>query len=79
MKKKHRSQYIKCITLNHHFLKRVAPKINDPTTRIIKIKKMILAIDAAPAAMPVKPNIAATMAINKNVAVHFSIVVNLIE
>ena len=36
---------------------------------------MVLAIDAAPAAIPVNPNIAATMAIKKKMAVHLSIVI----
>lgn len=43
------------------------------TTKKIKIKKMILAMEAAPAAIPVKPKIAATIAITRNMAVHLSI------
>ena len=38
-----------------------------------KIKNNILAIEAAPAAIPVKPKIAATIAIIKKIAAHFSI------
>ena len=38
-----------------------------------KIKNKILAIEAAPAAIPVKPKIAATIAIIKNMAAHLSI------
>ena len=54
------------------------PKIFDPKikTRINKTRKIqnnILAIEAAPAAMPVKPNMAATIAIIKNMAAHLSI------
>ncbi len=54
------------------------PKIFDPKikTRINKTKKIknnTLAIEAAPAAMPVKPNMAATMAMIKNMAAHLSI------
>jgi hypothetical protein len=54
------------------------PKIFDPKIKTIinktrKIKNNTLAIEAAPAAMPVKPNIAATMAIIKNIAAHLSI------
>ena len=42
-------------------------------TITMKIKNIVLAIDAAPAAMPENPNIAATIAIRKNMAVHFNI------
>jgi len=41
--------------------------------RTRKIKNNILAIEAAPAAMPVKPKIAAIIAIMKNIAAHLSI------
>jgi hypothetical protein len=41
--------------------------------KTIKTKKITLAIDAAPEAIPVKPKIAATIAMIKNVAVHLSI------
>lgn len=41
--------------------------------KTIKIKNNTLAIAAAPEAIPVNPNIAATMAIIKNVADHFNI------
>ena len=37
------------------------------------MKNNTLATDAAPAAIPVNPNIAATIAIMKNVAAHFNI------
>ena len=42
-------------------------------TITIKIKKMVLATDAAPAAIPVKPKIPAMIAITKNIAAHFNI------
>ena len=41
--------------------------------KTIKIKNNTLAISAAPAAIPVNPNIAAISAIIKNVADHFNI------
>jgi hypothetical protein len=54
------------------------PKILEPNikTKINSTKKMknkILAIEAAPAAIPVKPKIAAIIAIIKNMAAHLSI------
>lgn len=39
------------------------PKSNDKTTNTRKIKNITFAMDAAPAAIPVKPNIAAIIAI----------------
>ncbi len=44
----------------------VTPKRSIITHTAKKIKNKILAIDAAPAAIPVKPNTAATIAIIKN-------------
>ncbi len=52
----------------------VAPKIALNNISTIKIKKIVLAIDAAPDAMPVKPKMAATIAITKKMAVHFNII-----
>lgn len=54
------------------------PKIFDPKIKTIinktrKIKNNTLAMEAAPAAIPVKPNIAATIAMIKKIAAHFSI------
>jgi len=43
------------------------------------MKNKILAIEAAPAAMPVKPKIAAIIAMIKNIAAHLSITGNLIN
>ena len=56
----------------YYFLKRVSPSIKLITTSTIKIKNMVLAIDAAPAAIPLKPNMAAMIAITKKIAVHFN-------
>lgn len=42
-------------------------------TIVMKTKKMILAIEAAPAEIPVKPKIPAMIAITKNIAAHFNI------
>jgi hypothetical protein len=41
--------------------------------RTRKIKNNTLAMEAAPAAIPVKPKIAAIIAIMKNIAAHLSI------
>lgn len=43
------------------------PAITDKRRRIMKMKKIIFAIPAAPAAMPPKPNNAAINAIIKNI------------
>jgi hypothetical protein len=58
-------------------LRIVAPSIALSNMRTMKIKKIVFAIEAAPAAMLVKPNIAAIIAITRKIAVHFSIVFNL--
>ena len=47
--------------------------MNVTNTITMNTKNMNLAIDAAPAAIPENPNIAATIAMIKNIAVHFSI------
>ncbi|HVX25562.1 MAG TPA: hypothetical protein VHB70_04435 [Parafilimonas sp.] len=49
------------------------PKISTRINNTRKIKNKIFAMDAAPAAMPVKPNMAATIAMIKNMAAHLSI------
>lgn len=60
-----------------HFLPRILdPIINESTTRTRKIKKMTLAIEAAPAAIPVNPKIAATIAITRKITVHLSIMIS---
>jgi hypothetical protein len=51
----------------------LAPNIKTKINNTKKIKNNILAIEAAPAAMPVKPKIAAIIAITKNMAAHLSI------
>jgi hypothetical protein len=51
------------------------PKINDNTNNAIKIKKRILAMEAAPAAMPANPNNAAIIATIKKVIVQRNIVI----
>ena len=44
------------------------------TTKMMKTKKIVLATDAAPDAIPVNPNTAATIAMTKKMAVHFNII-----
>lgn len=56
------------------FLYTVTPRIAKITTNPRKIKNSTLAIDAAPAATPPKPKMAATIATKKNIPAHFNIV-----
>jgi hypothetical protein len=49
------------------------PNSNDKTTNTRKIKNIIFAIEAAPAAMPVNPNIAAIIAITMKMIVQRNI------
>ena len=56
-----------------YFPKIFDPKIKTRINNTRKIKNNILAMEAAPAAIPVKPNMAATIAIIKNIAAHLSI------
>ena len=49
------------------------PEINDTRKRMIKMKNKILAIPAAPAAMPKNPKAPATMAMIKNISVQRNI------
>jgi hypothetical protein len=56
-------------------LKMVPPNMMAPRKRIINTKNKILAIDAAPDAMPVNPKIAATMAMIRKIADHFNITI----
>ena len=58
-----------------YFLKMVIPRIPNKSIRTRKMKNNVLATDAAPSAIPVKPKIAATMAIKKKVAAHLSMIV----
>ena len=58
-----------------YFLKRVNPRIKSTRHTIINNPKINFAIDAAPAAIPVNPKIAAIIAITKNMAAHLSIII----
>ncbi len=49
------------------------PKIKDNKNRTIKLKNKIFAIEAAPEAIPPKPNIAAIMATIKKITVQRNI------
>jgi len=49
------------------------PNIKDNKKCKIKMKNKIFAIEAAPDAIPPKPNIAAMMATTKNITVHLNI------
>jgi hypothetical protein len=53
------------------------PPIKLNRNNTIKMKKMIFAIVAAPAAIPVNPNIAATIAMIRNVTVQRNIIIRL--
>ena len=57
-------------------MNKVDPRIKVITTKARNIKNMTLAIEAAPAAIPVNPNIEAMIAITKKINVHFNIVVS---
>ena len=58
-----------------YFFRATLTPISNNTSQItMKIKNKVLAIEAAPAAIPVNPNIAATMAITKKIADHLSII-----
>tara|TARA_R110002050_G_scaffold89450_2_gene188309 strand:- start:2972 stop:3175 length:204 start_codon:yes stop_codon:yes gene_type:complete len=54
------------MSVNAYFHPRIPPPMIDKRSKMIKIKKIILAIPAAPAAMPPKPKMAAIRAIIKN-------------
>ena len=56
-----------------YFPKILEPNIKTRINKTRKIKNNTLAIEAAPAAIPVKPNMAATIAMIKNMAAHLSI------
>jgi hypothetical protein len=56
-----------------YFLKIVSPKIKLTTTITTNTKNINLAMEAAPSAIPENPNIAAIIAMIKNIAVHLSI------
>ena len=52
------------------------PRINESRNNTIKIKNRILAIEVAPAAIPPKPNMAATIATIKKITVQRNIYLN---
>jgi hypothetical protein len=58
-----------------YFPKSFAPNIKVKTNKTRQIKNRTLAIEAAPAANPPNPKIAAMMAIIKKIAAHLSIVI----
>jgi hypothetical protein len=55
------------LTTQLHLLKRLAPKSSVTTKSVTKMKNKTFAIEAAPAAMPPNPKMAAMIAIIKNV------------
>jgi len=57
----------------NYFPKIFAPKMTTIRKRTRKMKNNTLAIEAAPAAIPVKPKIPAIIAIMKKMAAHLSI------
>jgi hypothetical protein len=59
--------------IKNYFPKILAPKITTIRKRTRKIKNNTLAIEAAPAAISVKPKIAAMIAMIKKIAAHLSI------
>jgi len=61
------------IDLVIYYIRLLLPITSEITSRIRKMKKIILAIPAALAAIPPKPNKAATNAIIKNVTVQRNI------
>lgn len=53
----------------------VLPRMNPRIQSTMKIKNSVLAIPAAPAAMPVNPNIAAIIAITRKIADHLNMII----
>ena len=60
----------------NYFPKIFAPNIKVRINKIKKIKNNTLAIEAAPAAIPVKPKIAAMIAITMKITAHLNIIIN---
>ena len=54
----------------HHLKPRIPPAMIDRSSNIIKMKKMILAIPTAPAAIPPKPKTPATRATTNNTKIN---------
>lgn len=64
-----------CVVVrNNYFPKIFAPNINVSINKTRKIKNNTLAIEAAPAAIPVKPNMAAMIAMTTKMTAHLSII-----
>ena len=61
------------VLMYYFFPNNLAPNNKTKINSTKKIKNRILAIDAAPAAMPVNPKSAAIIAITKKMAAHLSI------
>ncbi len=59
-----------------YFPNTFAPNIMVKRNKTRKIKNKIFAIEAAPAAIPVKPNIAAIIAITTKIIAHLSIMID---
>jgi len=62
------------IVKNNYFPKSFAPNNKVSINKTMKIKNNTLAIEAAPAAIPVKPNIAAIIAMTTKMTAHLSII-----
>ncbi len=67
------SQLLKYSAYTYFFLNIVIPGISAPTNNIMNMVNKILAMDAAPVAIPVNPKTAAIIAITKKIADHLSI------
>jgi len=65
--------YLKYSIVCHRVLNILTPSISATTKKTTKIKNIILAIEAAPAAMSVNPKIEAIIAITRNINDHLSI------
>jgi hypothetical protein len=61
---------------SYPFLNSEPPKMRTTTKSTRKIKKRILAMEAAPAAIPVNPKTPAMIAMMKKMTAHFNIVVS---
>ena len=61
------------VTRIYSFLSVVAPSIKLPAIKARKKKNIALAIEAASATMPVKPSNPAMIAMDRNVNIHFNI------
>lgn len=57
-----------------YYLKTLPPNISVNTNNTMKIQNNTFAIEAAPAAIPPKPNMAAIIAITTKIMAHLSII-----